>query len=162
VVEEPRKRVASRKSTASSRSKTGRSDTGRVPKDADGLPRTIFAQASPRSMGGRSLFSMGTVSAAQATEVMSEPNLVVAAAAQLQTAGFSVLGISSTTINIAGPAPLYRSAFACSLTTEERPVLKEQAREDTASFVECPETDIPGFIDTAGTPFADLIEGSCT
>ena len=38
-------------------------------------------------------------------------------------------------------------------------MIKEQGREDTASFVECPDTDLPGLIDTAGTPFADLLEG---
>jgi hypothetical protein len=133
--------------------------SSRVPKDAEGLPRTIFAQASPRSIGGRSLFTYAAVTTDQAPDVVSEPALVIAAAAQLQTAGFTVLRMSSTTINIAGPADLYRSAFACSLTPEERPVIKESGREDTASFVECPDTDLPGLIDTAGTQFADLLEG---
>ena len=142
--------------TAASRSGCGPS---RVPKDTEGLPRMIFAQASPLSIGGRSLFTFAALTRVQAPDVVSEPGLVIAAAAQLQTAGFTVLRMSSTTINIAGPADLYRSAFACSLTPEERPVIKEQGREDTASFVECPDTDLPGLIDTAGTPFADLLEG---
>jgi hypothetical protein len=108
---------------------------------------------------GRSVFQPAAITADRAIEVMSEPDVIVAATSQLQTAGFQVLGVSGTTINIAGPASLYRSAFECSLTTEERPVIKEQAREDTAAFVECPDTDLPGLIDTSGTAFANLLEG---
>jgi hypothetical protein len=156
MAQQPRKRASTRKTATGSPRKGA--DSERVPKDAEGLPRSIFAQASPISLG-RSLFSLGAVTESRAAEVMSEPSLVITAAARLQAAGFSVLGLSSTTINIAGPADLYRSAFNCSLTTEERPVIKEQGREDTAGFVECPETDMPGLIETAGTQFADVLEG---
>ena len=105
------------------------------------------------------MFEMGSVTAETATSVMSEPDVILSAATQLQQAGFTVLQVSSTTINIAGPAKLYRDAFDCTLHSEDREVIKEQGREDVAQFVECPETDLPGLIDTAGTPFADLIEG---
>ena len=132
---------------------------GKIPRDSEGLPGTVFAQASPRSIGGRSLFQLGPLTVDRAVEAMSEPEIVIAASQQLQGAGFQVLRMSNTTINIAGPASLFRSAFDCTLTTEERPVIKEGAREDTATFVECPDTDMPGLIDTDGTPFANLLEG---
>ena len=105
------------------------------------------------------MFQPSAIMADRAVDVMSEPDVVLAATNQLQAAGFQVLGVSSTTINIAGPANLYRSAFECSLVPEERPVIKEGAREDTATFVECPDTDLPGLIDTSRTGFADLLEG---
>src|SRR6185295_15213840 len=101
-------RKSTKKSTATSRRAT---TTHKVAKDAQGLPRVIFAQASPRSVGGRSMFEMGSVTADSAQSVMSEPEVVLGAASQLQQAGFTVHQVSSTTINISGPADLYRRAF---------------------------------------------------
>lgn len=149
------------KSTTSSGSSSAGSKAAkpRVTHDPQGLPKLIYAQASPRSVGGRSMFEMGSVSADSVQAVMSEPEIVLAAGAQLQEAGFSVLQVSSTTINIAGPASLYRSAFNIDLITEDRPVIKEGSTADIAQFVECPNTDLPGLISTSGTPFANLIEG---
>ncbi|HZJ05093.1 MAG TPA: S8 family serine peptidase [Nocardioidaceae bacterium] len=153
------KKSTAKKAGAGGRRTGIRKQANRVAKDAEGLPQMIFAQASPRSVGGRSLFQMGAVTADNATAVMSEPEMVIGATSQLQSAGFTVLQVSSTTINFAGPADLYRSAFGCTLLKEERPVIKEGGREDTATFVECPETDLPGLIDTGGTPFSELLEG---
>jgi subtilisin family serine protease len=145
------KRSASRTSTGSRRSA--------IPHDAQGLPRMLYAQASPRSVGGRSMFQMGPVTADSVTAVMSEPEVVLSAATQLQQAGFQVLQVSSTTVNIAGPPALFRDAFECRLENEDREVIKEGGREDVAQFVECPDTDLPGLIDTSGTAFSDLLEG---
>src|SRR3712207_8472429 len=36
---------------------------------------------------------------------------------------------------------------------------KEGGREDTATFVEAPETDVPGLIRTEDSQFADVLEG---
>jgi subtilisin family serine protease len=155
----PATKKTSKKATAKRSRSRAPGAAEKIAKDAEGLPRLIYAQASPASVGGRSMFEMGSVTADTATAVMSEPEVVIAAASQLQTAGFQVLQMSSTTINIAGPADLFRSAFECSLVSEDRPVIKEGAREDVAQFVECPDTDLPGLIDTAGTAFAELIEG---
>lgn len=153
------KTSASKKATTS-RSGPSKSDgPRRVAHDNQGLPRTLFAQASPRSIGGRSMFEMGSVRADTVTAVMSEPDVVVAAAAQLQQAGFTVLQMSSTTINISGPATLFRDALECRLESHDRPVIKEGAKEDVAQFVECVDTDVPGLIDTSGTAFTNLLEG---
>ena len=123
----------------------------RIAKLPSGLPRLVYAQASPRSQGGVSMFAMDSVDAAGAGAVESETSIVLAAAERLQTAGFQVLQTSSTTINIAGAPGLYERAFGVDLVADERPVRKEQGKEDTATFVECPQTDKPGLIDTAGT-----------
>ncbi len=105
------------------------------------------------------MFAMESVTAASATAVMSEREVVLGAVSQLQAAGFEVLQISSSTINIAGPPSLFDRAFGAQLVAEERPVIKEQHREDTATFVENARTDRPGLIDTTGTDFRNLIEG---
>ncbi len=123
------------------------------------LPDLVYAQASPRSVGGASLFQNPPVSARDAVAMTSERHVTRNAAAQLQAAGFAVLQISSTTINIAGPPELYKQAFDCRLIAEERPTRKAQSPDDTATFVECPDTDLPGLITTSGTSFANLLEG---
>jgi len=153
------KKASTAKKTSTGRRRAAPAPAERVAHDAEGLPKLIYAQASPRSVGGRSMFQLGPVNSETVTAVMSEPDVVMAAASQLQQAGFSVLQISSTTINIAGPASLYREAFECRLESVDRDVIKEQGREDIAQFVDSPDTDLPGLIDTAGTPFANLIEG---
>lgn len=105
------------------------------------------------------MFQTAAATADSVAAVMSEPEVVLSAASQLQQAGFTVLRLSSTTINIAGPPSLFRDAFECRLQSEDRPVIKEGGREDVAQFVECPDTDVPGLINTAGTAFSDLLEG---
>lgn len=127
--------------------------------DDAGLPTLLYGQASPLSVGGTSMFDMGAVTSDDVTAVMSEGDIVVRAARMLQEAGFTVLQVSPTTINIAGPASLYSEAFDCTLLAEEREVVKEYGRRDSAHFVECRDTDLPGLISTRGTPFAQVLEG---
>jgi subtilisin family serine protease len=81
------------------------------------------------------------------------------AAARLRSAGFAVLQISPTTVNIAGPPALYEEYFATRLAAEERPVRKPQGREEAATYVECLDTDLPGLIETDRCPAADVLEG---
>jgi hypothetical protein len=124
------------------------------------LPDVVFAQASPRSVGGTSLFETArAVTAAGVADYVSEAALVRTAAARLQAAGFQVLQLSPTTINIAGPPALYEEYFATRLVAEERPTRKSQDREDTATFVECPDTDVPGLVPVGRSPASDVLEG---
>jgi subtilisin family serine protease len=123
------------------------------------VPDLIFAQASPRSLGGTSLFESAPASSRDATAMMSERGVTRDAASQLRDAGFTVLQVSSTTINISGPRALYEQAFECRLTAEERPARKAQSPDDTATFLECPDSDVPGLIPTTGTAFSNLLEG---
>jgi Subtilase family len=124
------------------------------------LPDVVFAQASPRSIGGTSLFDAPrSITSANVTDYTSETSIIRAAVARLQSAGFQVLDVAPTTINIAGPPSLYESYFSTRLVSEERPVLKSQDREDTATFVECPDTDMPGLVPVASSPAADVLEG---
>jgi subtilisin family serine protease len=141
----------------------GHLDPGRVmsqPTSAEPVvPELIYAQASPRSLGGTSLFESAPAAARNALAMTSERGVIRDAAGQLRAAGFSVLQVSSTTINIAGPPRLYERAFQCRLTAQERPARKAQSQDDTATFIECPDSDVPGLIPTAGTDFSNLLEG---
>ena len=124
------------------------------------MPKRIFAQASPKSLGGVSMFeAFGVINEETVLNFQSERLVIDQAANMLAEAGFEVLQVNEYTINIAGTQKTFEQAFATKLQTEERPVIKERGREDTATFVECPETSIPGLIDTSKTGFRDVLEG---
>jgi len=99
------------------------------------------------------------VSEHTAVNFTSDDEVVWAAVARLEAAGFQILQVSPTTINIAGAPSLYKQAFGTTLVPEERAVIKAGGKEDTATFIESPETDLPGLIDITGSQFADVLEG---
>jgi subtilisin family serine protease len=124
------------------------------------LPEVVYAQASPRSQGGESLFEAGPAIAAGAVrEYYAEQPVMEDAAASLDAAGFDVLQIAPTTINIAGPPQLYEDVFKTKLVTDERPVIKEGRRQDTATFIDSRDTDQRGLIDTSASDMSALVEG---
>ncbi len=127
---------------------------------SSGLPSTVFAQASPRSVGGTSMFDMqAAITADMAMAFASEDGLIRDAGARLRKAGFEILGLSRTTVNIAGPPRLYEQVFGTKLRAEERAVIKEMGLEDTATFVETADTALPGYLDVSGSGFEDVLEG---
>jgi subtilisin family serine protease len=124
------------------------------------MPRRVFAEASPRSLGGVSMFEAGAqITKETAVHFTSHESVIMSAAQRLDDVGFEVLQISRQLINIAGPAGLYKRVFGTELTTDERPVIKELGKEDTATFIDSPETAIPGLIDTSESQLADVLEG---
>ena len=124
------------------------------------LPDRIFAQASPRSLGGVSMFDVQEqVNAKTVANFFSDDEVINRAVARLQDAGFEVLQVSQMTINIAGSAKTFETAFKTKIVAEERPAIKEMGPGTTATFIECPDTPLAGLIATAGTPMADLLEG---
>ncbi len=124
------------------------------------LPRTIYAQASPISVGGTSLFAVDrAVSGKTVARFRSDRRVVRRAADRLRRAGFKVLQVSDITINIAGSASLYERTFKTKLVTEERTVLKEQGRREKATFIDAADTDVRGLIDTSESSLADVVEG---
>ncbi|HKR60978.1 MAG TPA: S8 family serine peptidase [Pyrinomonadaceae bacterium] len=124
------------------------------------LPQKIFANVSPRSIGGVSMFeAQNQIHSATITNFFSEGEVIDAAVRRLQEGGFDILQISPLTINIAGTPAQYRRAFGTNLVVEDRPVIKEGARKDVAQFLDTPDTAISGLIETQGTQFEDSIEG---
>lgn len=123
-------------------------------------PAVLYAQASPRSVGGVSLFDYAQpVTQEVVPAFASEEAMTASAATRLRAAGFDVLQVSPLTINIAGPPALYEQVFATSLVTEERPVVKAEGREDTATFYDSTDTEMRGLIDPSRSALADVLEG---
>lgn len=124
------------------------------------LPDLIYAQASPHSIGGVSMFDAdGQINSETIANFQSEAQVVERAVYLLQDAGFTVLQVSPTTINIAGTATTYEQAFEAKLFTKEKKVIKPGGAESMATFIDSPTADRPGLIATEGTRFAELLEG---
>lgn len=157
------KKTTKKATKKSAKKSTRKASTSRSRSEAGakrGFPELVFANASPRSLGGTSMFdTSGPISADDAVAYTSEEAVVRAAVNQLQIKGFRILGISAQTINIAAPPGVYEDAFGITLFTEEREVIKGGASADSAEFIDCRQTDVPGLIDSAGTDMVDSIEG---
>lgn len=124
------------------------------------MPSRIFAIASPRSIGGVSMFeAMGTINANTVANYQSEQGMINEATNRLRKAGFEIFQVTGFTINIGGSQETFEKAFGTKLTIEQRKVIKPGAVEDIAEFIECPDTPVPGLIATTGTQFEDVIEG---
>ncbi|MGV9455303.1 S8 family serine peptidase [Streptomyces sp. NPDC003635] len=125
------------------------------------LPRLVYAQASPLSQGGTSLFDAGEITVDNAEDFASTDALTERAANALVEAGFSVLDRAPATLNIAGPPELYESYFRTTLITQEREVIRPGAVEQraTRTFLDTPRDDRPGLISTRGLPAAEFLEG---
>lgn len=129
-------------------------------KDKIKVPAKIFANASPLSVSGVSMFDVGNqINTETVANFHSEDQVIYRAIDKLEQAGFDVLQASRVTINIAGSLKTYEKAFNTKIVSKERPVIKPGAVEDTATFWEPPETDIQGLIPTKGTSFEEVLEG---
>ncbi len=124
------------------------------------LPRRIFAQASPISEGGTSMFAGSkAITAKSVAEFRSDPRVITRAKDRLRRAGFEILASNRLTINIAGSATTYQRAFGRRLKAVEREVLKERRERGPVTFIEVEETPVPGLIDTSESSLADVVEG---
>src|SRR5688500_8769693 len=105
------------------------------------LPSVVYAQASPLSQGGTSLFdSPSPIRADEVAAYTSEETLLRQAIAQLSSAGFQVLQSSPITINIAGPPDLYERYFETNLRADRREVLLPGSREGVSTFIDAADT----------------------
>lgn len=126
----------------------------------DPLPPRIFAHASPRSISGISMFEAdGQIRADTVGNFFSETEVVEAAVARLREADFEILQISPTSINFSGTPTQFRRAFQTDIVVEDRPVIKPGMKEDVGQFLDSPDTNLSGLVQTEGTNFADAIEG---
>jgi subtilisin family serine protease len=126
----------------------------------DPLPTRIFANASPRSIGGVSMFEgQSQIKSETVGNFFSEGEVVEAAVARLNEAGFEILQISPLSINFAGTPAQFRRTFKTDIVVEDRPVIKGGAQADVAQFLDSPDTALSGLVQTEGTNMADAIEG---
>lgn len=120
------------------------------------LPDLIFAQASPRSITGKSMFeSRRPISAFESFALVSHPVVTSAAAARLRDAGFEILQTTPLTINIAGTPDQFEKAFGRRIVERELAL----PSGDTATHLSAADTQLLGALPTEGTPLSGLIEG---
>jgi len=122
------------------------------------LPERIYAVAAP--VGGPPLFDPGVrVTAATVREYTCTEDAVARTARALTAAGFEVLQSTRLMVNFAGPPRLFEEAFGARLYAEERPVIKPGAVPAVGTFIDNAASDVPGYVATAGTAFADAVAG---
>lgn len=135
-------------------------DGARSEGDGHSIPDRLFANVSPRSIGGLSLFDYeGPVDADVVANFMSEGDTTLRAAQALRDAGFEVLQLTPYTINVAAPISTYERAFRSQVVAEELPTLKGAGVKGTATCFTAADSDRFGLIPTEGTAFETLIEG---
>ncbi|WP_051973177.1 S8 family serine peptidase [Cryobacterium sp. MLB-32] len=124
------------------------------------LPSRIFAQVSPVSVGGRSLFDPDQpVTSDNVANFVSEQRVTADAVTRLQQAGFEVLQRTAATINIAGPAERYEEVFSTRLVARDVPVRKSGQEEETGTFIDTTDNEIPGFLDARRSSLGSVLEG---
>jgi hypothetical protein len=111
------------------------------------LPEVVYAQAVPWPPDGRtSLFALDEVNTTNVLRVTVDDDRQAATARRLRAGGFTVLQVSDTSINIAGPPSLYERVFGCELRAERRPQRASDGAEGEATFVDCADAELPGLI----------------
>jgi len=124
------------------------------------IPPVIYAEASVRSLGGVSLFDFKEdVVADNVNGFYSEQGLIGEAVDKLRKYGFAPLWVGGITITIAAPADVYEKVFKTRIIAEEREAIKHFGLKDTATFLDCPDTEKPGLIDVSKSPLKDILEG---
>jgi len=152
----PSKKSATRRASKPRKSQS----TSHRDKQGHSIPDRLFANVSPHSIGGLSMFDYdGPFDADIVSNFMSDEDLIRRAAQALQDAGFEVLQMSLYTINVAAPIATYERAFKTRIVAHELPTLKAGGVEDTATYFSVEDTDRFGLLHTSGTSFEHLIEG---
>lgn len=124
------------------------------------LPPVVYAEASVRSVGRISLFDAPKIVTSETVESFySESQLTERAVQKLRTEGFEVLHVGATSITIGAPPETYQRVFKTRIVAEERSAVRNFGEPGTATFLECPDTAMPGLIDTSKSPLADELEG---
>src|SRR5438876_6354496 len=124
------------------------------------MPPVVYAEASVRSIGGVSLFEApGLITSDNVQNFYSQSQLVQSAVEKLRTEGFQVLHVGDTSISIGAPAEVYERVFKTKVIAEERPAIKEFGVQTTATFLDSPDTAMPGLIDVSKSPLAGVLEG---
>lgn len=125
------------------------------------VPEIVYAEAVVRPTKKEiSLFKIpGFVTSKTIPDFLSESQLVNSAVQALQKEGFKVEFAGETSLTISAPPKTYEQVFKTSVIAQERPAIKEFGLETTATFLESPDTEMPGLIDVSKSVLADLLSG---
>ena len=132
-------------------------------------PEQIFAEVSPKSVGGTSLFSALPDDAVNQDTVAafhSEPSDLREAITRLKQLGFVVHHpeASAITLTISGPPELYKQVFGVDFTTQQTTMMAEALqpeadRDRTSQPYLAPVDDHPEFYADPPATLANSIEG---
>lgn len=126
---------------------------------ARSFPRKIYANASPISIGGVSMFETGLVpDAGMVGNFASDDAVVERAVNLLRDAGFDVLAANNYLINICGSKTTFEKAFDTELAMIERPVIR-QGEETSGTHIDSMNSAVDGLVPVAGTRFEEVLEG---
>ena len=124
------------------------------------VPPIVYAEASPRSLAGTSLFAPAApVTSQTVRRFHSDDEVTAEAVARLQGEGFDVLHVADTTITIGAPPDVYERTFDTRIVAEERETRKERGRVAPTTVLDSPDTPLRGLIDTSQSPLAEVVEG---
>ena len=123
------------------------------------VPQIVYAEASPRSAEGSSLFDAPPVTSDLVSRFHSEPRVTTDAVSRLQGEGFEVLSVGAATVTIAAPAKTYERVFKRRIVATEHETMREQRRVEPVTVLDCPDTPMTGLIDTTDSPLSDVVEG---
>jgi subtilisin family serine protease len=130
-----------------------------MPDQAEPLPDRIYAHASPRSIGGTSMFEAGRIDSGNVQAFYSEQDVVTQSITLLREHGFEILQVTPLTINFAGSPEQFARAFNTSLVDKPIEVVKPGGVHDIQHFIDSTDTEMLGFVATTGTRANQLIEG---
>jgi subtilisin family serine protease len=151
----PTRKAASQPASARKRAGSSKPD-----KDGFSIPPRLFAQVSPHSLGGLSMFDYdGPMEGDMVANFASDEDLIRRTAQALADAGFDVLQLSAYTINVAAPINTFERAFKCKITPHELRTLKSGGRNETATFFSGQDASHFGLLTAEGTAFENLVEG---
>lgn len=124
------------------------------------VPDRIFAQVSPKSIGGRSMFEAGELATFQNVQnYLSEKEVTRRAVEDLRNAGFEILMVTNFTINIAGSPEVYEKAFGQKIHAVEVESMKTGPEKDSVTFLDTTANDVLGLIEPRSGKLANYIEG---
>ncbi|HEY9817174.1 MAG TPA: hypothetical protein V6D20_15440 [Candidatus Obscuribacterales bacterium] len=124
------------------------------------LPDRVYAEAVVRSRTGSSLLDTDTpITSDTVDRFLASRTDIDTAVQQLQAAGFDIVDRGPFSVTVAAPPVVYEQAFCTNLEAIERPVIKEQGRVATATFVNAADDAAFGRIDLSSTRFDALLDG---
>jgi serine protease AprX len=124
------------------------------------LPEKLYAEAVVRSASGESLLRTNQLITCDNVDLFHAlPEDLATAKAGLEAAGFEVLNVGQSSINIAAPPAVYEQALGTSLEVIERPVMKDIGQRGMADFINSVDPAPLGEIDVSNTKFQTLLDG---
>jgi len=124
------------------------------------FPPKVYAEAVVRSASGESLLrSKQAITRHTVDQFHATDGDLQRAATDLQRAGFEVLNIGRTSVNIAAPAEVYGAVLKARLERVERPMTKDLSQPGVAEFINSQDQSPFGEIDLLDTGWEDLLDG---